>query len=63
MNDAQVMAKQHQAQKCKHPPKRQFAWWAFNVKTGLKDILCVGCCLCGEVIKGGTSGEGELSDE
>lgn len=53
------MAKQSHPLKCKHPPTRQFAWWAFNFKTGLKDIFCVGCCLCGEVIKGGASGEVE----
>ncbi len=41
----QVIEKQ-----CKHPPARNFAWWAYNFKTGEKDILCVGCCECGEVL-------------
>ena len=32
---------------CKHPPERLFAWRAYD------DTLCVGCCECGEVLKGG----------
>lgn len=39
---------------CKHPPHRLYSWWAFNHLTGKNDILCVGCCECGKVLKGGT---------
>jgi len=41
---------------CRHPNHRKFAWWAFNYQTGQKDILCVGCCDCGEILVGGTDG-------
>jgi hypothetical protein len=37
---------------CKHPPVSQFTWWAYNCQTGKNDILCVGCCACGEILKG-----------
>ncbi len=37
---------------CPHPIPRQFAWWAMNTDTGKADILCVGCCECGEVLQG-----------
>jgi hypothetical protein len=38
---------------CKHPPVKLFCWYAFNYKTGDKDILCICCCLCGDILKGG----------
>jgi len=31
---------------CNHPPARLFSWYA-------GDTLCVGCCKCGTVLKGG----------
>ncbi|HDZ27036.1 hypothetical protein LCGC14_1009420 [marine sediment metagenome] len=31
---------------CKHPPKRLFIWW-------VGEILCICCCECGAVLKGG----------
>ena len=37
---------------CKHPPKRLYSWHAYNYKTGKKDILCVCCCECGEILTG-----------
>ena len=40
-------------QPCNHPPVRLFSWFAYNYKTGKKDILCVCCCKCGKVLKGG----------
>jgi hypothetical protein len=32
---------------CKHPPTRLYAWRAYD------NTLCVACCECGEVLKGG----------
>ena len=37
---------------CKHSYNKLFTWFAFNLVTGRKDWLCVGCCECGEVLKG-----------
>jgi hypothetical protein len=31
---------------CQHPPTRHYAWVAYD------GILCIGCCACGEVLKG-----------
>lgn len=31
---------------CPHPPRRNFAWFAYD------GTLCVGCSECGEVLKG-----------
>ena len=33
---------------CKHPPERLYAWY-------VDDVLCIGCCECGKVLKGGVS--------
>ena len=32
---------------CKHPPERLYSWTAGD------STLCVGCCVCGEVLTGG----------
>ncbi len=32
---------------CPHPPTRLYTWIAFD------GVLCVGCCACGTVLKGG----------
>jgi len=37
---------------CKHPPRRLYCWWAWNVVTGLKDWFCIACCDCGTILKG-----------
>lgn len=34
---------------CKHPPGRLYAWFARD------GVLCVGCCACGAVLKGGVA--------
>jgi hypothetical protein len=39
-------------EKCKHPPTRLFAWFDYN------GDLCVGCCKCGEVLKGAVKENG-----
>jgi hypothetical protein len=31
---------------CQHPPARYFVWF-------VKDVTCVACCDCGEVLLGG----------
>ncbi len=36
-----------QANECPHPPERLYTWTAFD------GSLCVACCDCGEVLKGG----------
>ena len=38
---------------CLHPSRKLYAWFAFNHLNGKTDILCIGCCECGEIIKGG----------
>ena len=35
---------------CPHPPQRLYAWYA-------GDILCIACCQCGKVLKGGKENE------
>lgn len=47
-------------QPCTHPPTRQFAWFARDIHG---DILCVGCCECGEVLKGGATLDDESEQE
>lgn len=42
---------------CKHPPERQFWWWARDVEG--KDVLCGGCCACGAVLRGGADSEAQ----
>ena len=50
--------------KCKHPYNRIYSWFAYNWKTGKKDLLCAGCCDCGEVLTGViTDKEIELMNE
>ena len=39
--------------KCKHPPRRLYTWDAAD------GTLCVACCECGKVLKGGV----EVSEE
>ena len=31
---------------CRHPPARIYSWF-------VGDVLCAGCCVCGEVLAGG----------
>jgi hypothetical protein len=31
---------------CPHPPTRLYAWYAVD------GVLCIGCCVCGAVLKG-----------
>jgi hypothetical protein len=38
---------------CPHPPSRLWAW------TALDKTLCVCCCECGAVLRGGATLEGE----
>lgn len=40
---------------CKHPPARLYAWFAQD-PTG--PVLCVACCECGTVLKGGVTFDG-----
>lgn len=35
---------------CKHPPARLYSWFVNSLG---RDIHCVACCACGEVLKGG----------
>ncbi len=42
------------ANKCKHPPHRLYSWVALDLD-GKQTILCVGCCECGVILKGGTN--------
>lgn len=32
---------------CKHPSHRLYCWYAYD------GVLCIGCCQCGKVLKGG----------
>lgn len=41
---------------CNHPAHRLFAWH-------VGDILCVGCCECGEVLQGGATLDDEPEPE
>lgn len=38
---------------CPHPPARLYAWYAYD------GTLCICCCLCGAVLKGGLALEEE----
>lgn len=40
-------------QACPHPASRRFAWHAYNHETAKLDHLCIVCCDCGAVLKGG----------
>lgn len=40
---------------CKHPASRQYAWHAYNHLTDKVDALCICCCDCGAVLKGGAT--------
>jgi hypothetical protein len=42
---------------CRHPATRIYSWFAYNYKTGKKDILCAGCCDCGKILTGNASEE------
>jgi len=44
---------------CPHPASRRFAWHAYNHLTNKTDALCVICCDCGAVLKGGVDLAGE----
>jgi hypothetical protein len=39
---------------CQHPAQRLYSWHAHNVITDKNDWLVIGCCECGEVLKGST---------
>lgn len=41
---------------CSHPPTRLFAWYAND------GTLCVCCCECGAVLKGGAQLENETEE-
>ena len=47
------MSREEIIDKCKHPPERLYSWSAWC------GTLCIGCCECGEILKGGVS----LDDE
>jgi len=49
--------KNNEDNKCKHSPTRYYSWFAYNYKTGENDILCVGCCDCGEILAGAVTEE------
>lgn len=38
-----------ETENCKHPPTRLFCWF-------VGDILCICCCECGAVLRGGAEG-------
>jgi len=42
---------------CKHPPERLFSWFAWD------GTLCIGCCDCGEILKGSTENEEAENNE
>ena len=43
-------------EECKHPPKRLYAWYAYD------NTLCIGCCECGKALKGGLPDGSEDKD-
>ena len=47
------MERKQSSNECKHPPTRTYSWFAYNYKTDKNDILCAGCCDCGEILAGG----------
>lgn len=40
---------------CQHPASRQYAWHAYNHVTDKLDALCICCCDCGAVLRGGAT--------
>jgi len=54
-------ARQRSTTGCSHPPERIYAWWAYNCRTGKKDILCAGCCACGQVLAGAAEDDEEAT--
>lgn len=40
-------------ERCKHPPYRLYSWWANDCRIKGGIVLCVACCDCGNVLKGG----------
>ena len=52
-----LSSKNNKDNKCKHPPARYYSWFAYNYRTGKKDILCIGCCDCGEILAGAVTEE------
>lgn len=47
MPEINTKASKYKIKKCKHPSHRLYSWFS-------KDrVLCVCCCECGEVLKGG----------
>lgn len=52
-----AQARQNTPAGCPHPPERIYAWWAYNYRTGKNDILCAGCCVCGQVLAGAADDE------
>lgn len=47
---------------CQHPPERLYAWYALDARAPGGQVLCVGCCDCGEALLGGDAGESEEND-
>lgn len=39
---------------CSHPPARRFCWVAID------GVMCIACCDCGEVLKGGVTLDTEV---
>lgn len=39
--------------KCSHPPSRYYSWFAYD------GVLCIGCCDCGDILKGAIEEEVE----
>lgn len=54
-------ARQRSTTGCSHPPERIYAWWAYNCRTGKNDILCAGCCVCGQVLAGAAEDDEEAT--
>ena len=42
---------------CKHPPERYYCWTAWD------GTLCIGCCDCGEVLRGAYDYEEEKDND